>query len=191
VESNVRKDHSELVVTGKRSDQGGASVYVLGFIALAFLIVMVMHQLNTQMLVTEKQRVKLILNRAVHAGSLEWDKRLLADGILKLDEAKAREQFKQYLKKGFQLDDVLHPTPSSFLYHPVETLHFSFVQEGPFPRVLEHTITMQDGERVITETVREIIVGPSVFAVIKVSHKGIGLAPDTPYFVAAIEEVRW
>lgn len=178
-------------LNGRKGEKGGASVYVLGLISLAFLIVMVMYQIHTQTLVTEKQRVKLILNRTVHAASLEWDKSLLAEGILRLDEARAREQFNIYLKQGLHLDNNLSPTLTSFLDRPVEILHFSFIQEGPFPKVLEHNISMEDGDQIVSETVREVIEGPSVFAVVRVLHQGFGLAPDTPYFVAAIEEVRW
>lgn len=146
-----------------------------------------MHQLNTQSFVAEKQRVKLAMNRAVHAASLETDKVLLAEGELAMDKRLASEQFYRYLRIGLQLDTSLTPSKESFLRDPVKVVHLSFVQEGVFPRWVEVKVFRPYGRNVV----REWVEGPSVFAVIEVVHPGWGTADDTPYLVSAVEEVRW
>jgi hypothetical protein len=179
------------LVKGSGGEKGGASIFVVGLIALTFLSVMVMYQLNAQTMVIEKQRVKMALNRSVHAASLEWDEGRLSEGILLLDAENASRQFQNYLRKGLALDNNLNPLEISFLSHPVKVMHFAMIQEGPFPRVLEHTVTISEEEGIISQTVREVIDGPSVFAILRVVHNGIGTVSDTPYLVSAIEEVKW
>lgn len=143
------------------------------------------------MLVLEKQRVKLLLNRAVHAASLDWSESALMDGKLEWNAERAEASFKHYLYDGLGLNVDGSLGPRSFLDRPVEILSLQFIDEGPFPRILQlyQPISADPGSD--TQTMREILRGPSVVAIVRVEHASFGPLPPVPYLVSAVEEVRW
>lgn len=174
-----------------RNENGGVEIYILALLAISFLVLLTMYQWNANSLVVEKQRVKLILDRAVHAASLDLDGGKLKDGVVELDRVRAPITFSRYLQSGLSLDDGYNPLSASFLSSPMEIERLEFVASGPFPRVYEYTGTLLSPSGPFSQTIREVLEGPSVFAVLRLTHRGIGTSPDTSYFVAAVEEVKW
>lgn len=91
---------------------------------LVVSLMMYAEQLDHELSMKAYYKGKQAVNRATHAGALQLDENLLADGIFTIQPELAAEIAVNYLYANLRLDQDGNPTAQSFLREPIQLVHF-------------------------------------------------------------------
>ncbi|MFC5449105.1 hypothetical protein ACFPOG_12605 [Paenibacillus aestuarii] len=196
-----------------QNENGSASIMVISLIALILCISLMVVAVDYPMMVTKVKRIKHQLNSAVHAASLSINEQRLADGFLELDTTtagiNAKDMFFKYLRLSMRLDttnkalsESYLPTGDDVIVHELVYVDTSNglvknLKGGSTTcsyiagKVTCNLVLNSSTPKPITRKVDEIVVGPSVVAVIQAYHKGIGLLGSEPLVISAVQEVEF
>jgi hypothetical protein len=173
-----------------QDERGGAHVALFALLALVFAVILLVTAVDWMLLASGKTRMKLALDRAVHAASLHIDPVEAAYGRLVWEEEQATAAFEQILRLNLGLSEAGEPLPGSPLERPPVIHVLEFVTSPTYPAVLERSVTIDPGTE--AETVRNIkvtIYGPSVAAVMEVHHTFRG--KTEPIVLSSAANVRF
>ncbi|MFC4812117.1 hypothetical protein [Paenibacillus sp. GCM10023250] len=106
-------------------------MYKLVLVMLMAVIWMLLHALQTdeEMAVAALFQGKHAVNRAAHAAAQQIDAAALADGRLHIDEAAARAEAGEYLRRNLQLDGNGLPLPGTYWKERVEVVDFQVLND--------------------------------------------------------------
>lgn len=173
-------------------EKGGAEVVVISLVAFSFCLVVFFQVMDMSVLTAQKERMKLHLNRAVHAASLEINMDQLRAGKLELNPGRARAVFFDYAQTQMRLDDQMMPTSDSYLSDPVEVVVFEVVNEGPFPQWFRKEVVISAGtDKEQRYLIEEYLRGPSLVTAVQTRHRGFGVIGDEILLVPAVEQARF
>ncbi|ANE47034.1 hypothetical protein SY83_13000 [Paenibacillus swuensis] len=196
-----------------KDEQGGVSIMVLSLIVLGMCMLAFMVGVDYVKQISTASRVKQHLNMALHGASLSVDKTKLAEGIISLDTVTAsfrvQDQFAAIVRKNMGIDDRWKVLTSSYLEEESDFVVHELIYADPGSLVFDNLIpdasacsmfgsrmqcTVKLYEGTVKETTREIdemLVGPSLLAVVEVEHEGVGWLNDEPVVIASVQEVRF
>jgi hypothetical protein len=195
-------------------EDGGMSIMLLSLIILGFCISVLAIALDFGQQLSTMHRLKQHVNLALHAASLSYDKLQLAEGIIALDLVtpgqRAQDQFVANLQNNVHLNSGLKALSNSYLEvgskAEIHALLYADVNSGSLVNVIGTGTTMcaLHAERItcngkwhagsskeIARTVDELLVGPSLVAIIEVEHQGLGVLDNEPLIVIGVQEVRY
>ncbi|MBO7747854.1 hypothetical protein I8J29_27045 [Paenibacillus sp. MWE-103] len=106
-------------------------MYKLVLVMLMAVVWMLLHALQTdeEMAVAALFQGKHAVNRAAHAAAQQIDPAALADGRLHIDEASARAEAGEYLRRNLQLDENGLPLPGTYWKERVEVVDFQVLND--------------------------------------------------------------
>ncbi|SFJ45469.1 hypothetical protein SAMN02799624_04614 [Paenibacillus sp. UNC496MF] len=106
-------------------------MYKLVLVMLMAVVWMLLHALQTdeEMAVAALFQGKHAVNRAAHAAAQQIDAAALADGRLHIDEASARAEAGEYLRRNLQLDENGLPLPGTYWKERVEVVDFQVLND--------------------------------------------------------------
>lgn len=108
--------------------------FLILLLAVVFHIQLMALQLDEERAMHLLFEIKHGLNRAVHAAAQQVDERLLAEGVLAIDEDRAKETALAYLRSNLRLDEQQVPRADSLLNASVEIVVFEVInRDQAFP----------------------------------------------------------
>ncbi|MFZ5643868.1 MAG: hypothetical protein ACOY46_09790 [Bacillota bacterium] len=119
-------------IAGQR---GGVVLFALLFTLPVLFAVFVMAS-DIGNVVVNKIDVRSKLNLALRAAAGQYDEEKLKDPVnprAVVDQSRAEDKFREYLKKNLRLDDSYNPAEGSFLAGKVEVVYFKVVTDTDLP----------------------------------------------------------
>ncbi|WP_182101722.1 hypothetical protein [Niallia taxi] len=191
------------------NQRGGVSIMVLSLLALVFCVTVMVVSVDFALQSADIARLKNHVSLGLHAGSLEIDAQKLSEGNYEIKPS-SKDKFYEYLRKNARLDNSNSATDESYLPtgSQVKIHELSYVDyEQGIIRPLENGRTncaLVDGKRVsckitlhagtdqeTTREVNEVVIGPSLVAIIETQHHAIGNLNDEAIVIAGKQQVRF
>ncbi|GIP35441.1 hypothetical protein [Paenibacillus sp. J2TS4] len=109
---------------------------LLFLLLIGFYMTMQALQTDEELAMHTVFNAKHALNYSTHAAAQQVDADKLAQGVVAIDPARAKETADRYLQTNLRLDSANIPLPGTFLRSPVNVLVFDVINEDKtFPYV--------------------------------------------------------
>lgn len=117
-------------------EQRGGAVLFIALLSVPFLMAVMVLSFDVGNAVVSKSEVKSKLTLALRAAAGQYDEEKLEDPVnprAVVDESRAEDMFREYLKKNLKLDDSYNPLEDSFITGRVEVVYFKVVTDTDLP----------------------------------------------------------